>query len=118
MATAVPLVRAGRLRGLAVTSSRREASVPELPTAEEAGLPGYEYATWYGALAPVGVPKNILAKVHGDVVRLLQTPVVNDRFTKAGLGAQTSTPAEFAAYVKAELAKWSGVVRTAGLQVR
>jgi tripartite-type tricarboxylate transporter receptor subunit TctC len=116
MATAVPLVRSGKLRGLAVTSARRAPSAPELPTAEEAGLPGYEYATWYGALAPSGVHKRILAKVHGDVVKLLQSPQVVERFAAQGLGAQPSTPEEFTAYLKSELAKWGRVVRVAGLQ--
>jgi len=118
MATAVPLVRAAKLRGLAVTSARRVPSAPDLPTAEEAGLPGYEYATWYGTLAPAGVHKKILAKVHGDVVKLLQSPQVVERFAAQGLDVQPSTPEEFAAYLKAELAKWGRVVKVAGLQVQ
>src|SRR5262245_42451046 len=111
MATALPLVRASKLRGLAVTSARRSPSAPELPTAEEAGLPRYEYTTWYGALAPAGVHKKIVAKVHSDVVKLLQSPQVAERFSAQGLDAQPSTPEEFSAYLKSELAKWGRVVR-------
>jgi tripartite-type tricarboxylate transporter receptor subunit TctC len=118
MATAAPLVRAGKLRGLAVTSARRAPSAPDLPTAEEAGLPGYEYATWYGTLAPAGVPRKILAKINGDVVKLLQSPLVAERFAAQGLDVQPSTPEEFSSYMKSELAKWSRVVKVAGLQVQ
>ncbi|MGH8641380.1 MAG: tripartite tricarboxylate transporter substrate binding protein [Burkholderiales bacterium] len=118
MATAVPLVRSGKLRGLAVSSARRVASVPDLPTAEEAGLPGYEYTTWYGALAPTGVQKKILAKVNGDIVKLLQSSQVVERFAAQGLDPQPSTPEEFTAYMKSELAKWGRVVKVAGLQVQ
>ena len=118
MATAVPLVRSGKLRALAVTSARRAPSAPDLPTAAEAGLPGYEYATWYGVLAPAGVSKAIVTKVHSDVVKLLQTPQLGERFAAQGLEPQPSTPEEFSAYIRAELAKWNRVVRVAGLQVQ
>jgi tripartite-type tricarboxylate transporter receptor subunit TctC len=118
LATAVPLVRAGRLRGLAVTSARRAPSVAELPTAAEAGLPGYEYTTWYGILAPAGTPLKILTQIHGDVVGLLQSQPVAERFNAQGLDVQASTPTEFEAYVKSELDKWSRVIRTAGLRVQ
>ena len=118
MATAVPLVRAGKLRGLAVTSARRAPSVGDLPTAAEAGLQGYEYTTWYGMLAPAGTPARILSKVNADVVKLLQSPQVTGRFAAQGLEGRPGTPQEFASYVKSELDKWSHVVRTAGLKVQ
>jgi tripartite-type tricarboxylate transporter receptor subunit TctC len=118
MATAVPLVKSGKLRGLAVTSGRRAPSVADLPTAAEAGLQGYEYTTWYGMLAPAGTPARILSKVNADVVNLLQSPQVAERFAAQGLEPQPGTPQEFASYVKSELDKWSSVVRTAGLKVQ
>lgn len=118
MATAVPLVRSGRLRGLAVTSARRASAVPDLPTAAEAGVAGYEYTTWYGILAPKGVSIPLLSRIHRDVTAILQSPQMKARFGAQGLDAQPSSPEEFAAYVKSELAKWSGVVRTAGLHVQ
>ena len=117
-ATAVPLVRAGKVRGLAVTSARRVSSVPELPTATEAGVPGYEYLTWYGILSPAGLPRPLLARLNRDATTVLQSPQVAERFAALGLDAQPSTPEEFKKYVSAEFAKWSGVVRTAGLKVQ
>jgi tripartite-type tricarboxylate transporter receptor subunit TctC len=99
MATAVPLVRSGRLRGLAVTSARRAPAVPDLPTAAEAGLQGYEYTTWYAMLAPAGVPRAILARANGDVVKLLQTPQMTERLGSKGLDAQPGPPHQLAAYV-------------------
>ena len=118
MATAVPLVRSGRLRGLAVTSARRAPAVGDVPTAAEAGLPGYEYTTWYGILAPAGVPQKLLARIHDDIVKVLRDPQVVERLAAQGLDAQPTTSKEFETYVRSELAKWSGVVRTAGLKVQ
>ena len=118
MATAVPLVRSGRLRGLAVTSARRAPSVGELPTAAEAGLPGYEYTTWYGMLAPAGTPPRILTRIQGDVMAVLQSPQVVTLFGAQGLDPQPSTPQAFESYVKSELDKWHRVIRTAGLKVQ
>jgi tripartite-type tricarboxylate transporter receptor subunit TctC len=118
MATAVPLVRSGKLRGLAVTSSRRAPAVPDLPTAAEAGVPRYDYTTWYGMLAPAGVSKALLTRLHRDVASVLQAPEVKDRFGAQGLDAHPSSPDDFAAFVKSELAKWTGVVRTAGLRAQ
>ena len=118
MATAVPLVRAGRLRGLAVTSARRAPAVPDLPTAKEAGLAGYEYSTWYGMLAPAGTPRGIVSRIHTDLVGQLKSPEVVERFAGQGLDVEAGTPAEFTAFVKSELEKWRSVVRTAGLRVQ
>jgi tripartite-type tricarboxylate transporter receptor subunit TctC len=118
MATAVPLVRAGKLRGLAVTSPRRAPSVADIPTVAEAGIAGYEYVTWYGVLAPASTPQAIVSKVHGDVAKLLRSPQVKQRFAALGLDARPTTPDEFAAYVKSELAKWHGVVEAAGLEIQ
>ena len=118
MATAVPLVRSGRLRGLAVTSLRRAPSMAELPTADEAGLPRFEYSTWYGMLAPAGMPRKLLSQIHGDTVRAVRAPQIVERFGALGLDVQASTPEEFDAYVKAELEKWNRVVKVAGLKVQ
>jgi len=118
MATAVPLVKSGKLRGLAVTSLKRASSLPDLPTADEAGVSKFEYSTWYGMLAPAGLPRKLLAQVHGDTVKVLHSPQVAERFTGQGLEVQGSTPGEFEAYVKAELDKWGRVVRVAGLKVQ
>lgn len=118
MATAVPLVRSGKLRGLAVTSPRHSSAAPDLPTASEAGLAGYEYATWYGMLAPAGTPRRIVTQISGDMGAILQSPQIVERFAVQGLDVQPTSSAEFAAYVKGELNTWSRVVRTAGLRVQ
>lgn len=115
MATALPQVRSGRLKGLAVTGGQRVASVPELPTAAEAGLAGYEYTTWYAMLLPAATPAAIIARLHGDVVSVMRHPQVRAQFAAQGLDVHGTSSAEFAAYLKAEVAKWSGVVQIAGL---
>jgi len=117
MATAVPLVRSGKLRGLAVTSAHRAPAAGEIPTAQEAGLSGYEYKTWYGMLAPAGTPRKILAQVHADVMKVMQSPRMVERLAARGVDAEPGTPQEFAKYVKAELDKWRNVIKTAGLKV-
>jgi tripartite-type tricarboxylate transporter receptor subunit TctC len=118
MATALPQVRSGRLKGLAVTGGQRVASLPELPTAAEAGLAGYEYTTWYAMLLPAGTAAAVLARVHGDVVGVIRQPQVRAQFAAQGLDVHGTSSAEFAAYLKAEVAKWSGVVQVAGLNTR
>ncbi len=116
MATAVPLVRSGRLKGLAVTSARCANAVPELPTAAEAGVPGYDYTTWYGMLAPAGISPPLLSRINRDVAAVLRSAQVTERFGAQGLDVQPSSPAEFAAYIKSEIAKWGKVIRTAGIK--
>jgi tripartite-type tricarboxylate transporter receptor subunit TctC len=118
MATALPQVRSGRLKGLAVTGGQRVASMPELPTAAEAGLAGYEYTTWYAMLLPAGTAAAVLARVHGDVVGVIRQPQARAQFAAQGLDVHGTSSAEFAAYLKAEVAKWSGVVQVAGLNTR
>lgn len=115
MATALPQVRSGRLKGLAVTGGQRVASVPDLPTAAEAGLAGYEYTTWYAMLLPAATPVAIVARLHGDVVSVIRQSQVRAQFAAQGLDVHGTSSAEFAAYLKAEVAKWSGVVQVAGL---
>jgi tripartite-type tricarboxylate transporter receptor subunit TctC len=115
MATALPLVKSGRLRGLAVTGTKRVPSVPEMPTAAEAGLQGYEYTTWYAMLLPAGTSKALLTQVHADVVGVIQQPQVRERLAAQGLDVHGTSPQEFAAYLRAEVAKWGGVIQIAGL---
>ncbi len=116
MATALPQVRSGRIKGLAVTSAKRVAAVPDLPTVSEAGLPGFEYTTWYGMLAPSGTAATIISRIHRDLAALAQEPKMQERFAAQGLDARFTAPAEFDAYLKDEVAKWSRVVKAAGLQ--
>ncbi len=115
MATALPQVKAARLRGLAVTGVQRVPTAPDLPTAREAGLADYDYTTWYGMLLPVRVPDTLLTKIHADTVGVIRQREARERFATQGLDVIGSGIGEFSAYLRAELAKWGGVVQVAGL---
>ena len=114
--TAMPHVRTGRLRALAVTTPRRSSMAPHIPTVAESGLPGYDATTWYGLVAPAGTPKEIIARLHGATVSTLADPAVKERFAATDLEPHSSTPEEFAAYIRSEIAKWGKVIRTAGIK--
>jgi tripartite-type tricarboxylate transporter receptor subunit TctC len=113
--TGIPQIRSGRLRGLAVTSTQRSASAPELPPLAEAGVPGYEATQWYGVLAPAGTPAEIVKRLHAELVRIVQQPDIKSRFAADGAEPVGSTPEQFGAYIKSELAKWARVAREAGI---
>ncbi len=110
-------VRAGKLRGLAVTGSKRSPAVPELPTVIEAGVPGYEFVSWYGILLPAGTPDAILARLHGELHKILHMEDV--RKLLAGEGGQVTAdgPEEFARYVAAETSKWSKIISAMDMKV-
>lgn len=110
-----PHVKAGKLRALAITSERRAASMPELPTMSEAGLPGYSAGSWFGLIAPGKTSAAIVNKLHVEVVRILGLPDVEARIKGAGADAIGNTPQEFSAYIKAEMAKWAKVIRASGI---
>lgn len=113
---AMPFVRVGKLRALGVTTSRRLASEPDLPTIAEAGLPGYEAVHWHALLAPAKTPQNIIEKIYKDVSAILHMPAFKKRFADEGSDVVASSPEEFAAFLKAEVAKWAKVAKAAGLQ--
>ena len=112
--TAVPQIRGGKIRALAVTMAHRTALLPEIPTIAEAGLPGYEANNWYGFLVPAKTPQPIVRKLHDAIVRVLNMPDVKDSLFRQGLDASPSTPEEFTAYIKSETAKWAKVVKLSG----
>jgi tripartite-type tricarboxylate transporter receptor subunit TctC len=112
--TSVQHIRAGKLRALAVTTAKRAALVPELPTMMEAGMPGFEVNNWYGLVAPVKVPPDIIATLNRQVRVALDAPEVRDSMFKQGLDPAGGTPEEFGAYIKSELAKWSKVIKASG----
>jgi tripartite-type tricarboxylate transporter receptor subunit TctC len=113
--TALPHIKAGKLRALAVTSARRSEAVPGVPTVAET-LPGYESAQWYGVLAPAGTSREIVARLHAEIVRALKHSDVRGRLAADGADPVGSTPEEFAAFIKAEIDKWARVARAAGIQ--
>ena len=116
MVTTVPQIRAGRLRGLGITTTERNNAAPEIPTVAEAGLPGFESVQWYGLLAPANTPRDIVNRLHGEMVKVLQQPEIRQRFASDGADPVGNTPDQFAAYVKSELVKWDKVARGAGIE--
>lgn len=110
----IEFVRAGRLRALAVTSKSRSAAVPEIPTVAESGFPDFEASSWFGLLGPADLPRDIVSKLQGEVVRALRIPEIRDKLIAQGADPVGSSPEEFAAYIRAETAKWSKVVRSSG----
>ncbi|OGA53422.1 MAG: hypothetical protein A3F74_05810 [Betaproteobacteria bacterium RIFCSPLOWO2_12_FULL_62_58] len=114
--TALGYVRDGRLRGLGVTSARRAAGTPDIPTIAEAGVPGYEAVQWFGVLAPAGTPRDIVTKLHSNVVRVLQNADTRKRFIDDGADPVGNSPEEFAAFVRSETVKWAKVVKDAGIK--
>jgi len=113
--TAVPQVKAGKIRGLAVTTARRSVVLPELPTVAEAGLPGFEADNWYGVVTVMKTPRPIVERLHDEIVRALHMPDVKQLLLTQGLEVRTSTPQEFGAYMKSEYEKWATVIRNAGI---
>ena len=112
-----PHVKAGRLRGLAVTSANRTAAYPDLPTVAEAGVPGFEVAPWAGYIAPAGVPQPLIARLNANLNKALAAPTVRDRLIEMGLDPRGGTPEEFALFVRNEVAKWSDVAKRANVRV-
>lgn len=113
----LPFVKAGKLRALAVTDIKRSPLLPDLPTLDEAGLKGYELVGWNGMFVPAGTPTAIVNKLHEGVVAALAIPDVKERLTVLGADGVGDTPQHFSAFIKADIAKWSKVVKAAGIKV-
>jgi tripartite-type tricarboxylate transporter receptor subunit TctC len=111
---AMPHIKSGKLKAIAVTSSKRSLSLPEVPTVAEAGVPGFEAVSWIGALVPVGTPKDIVSKLHTDLVTVLRLPDVQERLGQLGAVVVGSTPEQFAAWNRNEIAKWAKAVKDSG----
>jgi len=113
----LPLAREGKLRALAITSVKRSALAPELPTMAESGFPGFEAVPWFGLLAPANTPKDVLDKLHGETVKALATPDVRKKFDELGLEPVGNTPADFAAVIRKEIPEWARVIKDAGIKL-
>jgi tripartite-type tricarboxylate transporter receptor subunit TctC len=113
--TSLPHVRAGKLRGLAVTSASRSSAAPELPTVAESGLRGYDVTGWVGVLVPAQTSSEIISKLQADIAKVLLTADAKERFLSQGAETATSTPPQFAAFIRAEIEKWASVVKKAGI---
>ena len=114
--TTLAQIRSGRLRALGVTSTRRAASLPDVATIAEAGLPGYDAANWYAVLAPAHTPKAIVATLNEGIVQALRSPEIADALLRQGADATPSTPAECERYLRSEIAKWKAVIRDAQIK--
>jgi len=122
LATAIPTVqahiKAGKLKGIALTSARRHASLPDVGTFAEAGITGFDISAWYGLLAPAGTDKAVIARVHDEVVKILATPEMKERFlTTIGGDAVGNTPAQFAADIRGDIERWGKIVRQTGIKL-
>ena len=117
LAGQLPYIKAGRVRALAVTTSKRNQQVPDVPTMIEAGIPGYEVTIWYAVFLPAGAPKAIIARLNSELVTLLNSSEMKERMAQIGVDAAPSTPQELAAFVKAETAKYTKVAQDAGIKL-
>ena len=109
----LPYLNSSKLRAIAATTSRRASMLPDVPTVAESGVPGYESSSWYGLLVPAGTPKDIIAKLNGEIIRILRVPETREWFVGAGLEPIGNSPAEFAALIEAETQKWAKVIKAA-----
>jgi tripartite-type tricarboxylate transporter receptor subunit TctC len=112
----LPQVKAGKIRALAVTPTKRSPALPDVPTVAEAGVPGYVSSAWFGLVAPAATPKPVIAKLHAETVRILQMPDVNARLADQGAEPVGSTPEQFDKHIRSEIAKWAKVIKEANVE--
>ena len=115
--SSMPFVRAGRLRALAITSAQRSPIVPDVPTVAESGLPGFEQSAWHGLLAPSGTPQAVVGKLHDEIARILRLPDITERLAMQGVDVIASSPAEFSAFIRQDVAKYAKLIKTAGIRI-
>jgi tripartite-type tricarboxylate transporter receptor subunit TctC len=112
----LPHVKAGKLKAIAVSSKKRSSLAPEVPTVDESGVPGYDVTVWFGILAPAGTPKDIIARLNAEMVKIMRTAEVTDRFSKAGVDVVASSPEYFSEFLKSEVGRWAKVVQDANIK--
>ena len=117
LANAMPQVKAGKLKALAVTTAERSKLAPDLPTMAEAGLPGFDISTWFGLFAPAGTPKEIIAKWNAEVAKILNSQEMRDKLIAQGAEPSPMTPEQFAAFVKSEIPKYAKIIKASGAKV-
>ena len=115
--TVLPLARAGKLRALGVTTAKRSAAAPEMPTIAEAGVPGYDANAWFGIFAPAGTPQPIVDRLNAEIVKIVKLPETRERFLSLGAEPAGTSAAEFGAFFRNEVAKWGKVVKESGARV-
>jgi tripartite-type tricarboxylate transporter receptor subunit TctC len=118
VAPAMPFIRAGRVRPIVVLSEKRLALLPEVPTGEEAGVPGFKIAIWYGMFAPAGTPRDVVSRLHAEIVKALQDPELLQRMTNAGMDPWLGTPEDLDRHLRSEIQRFSQLVKSAGIKAR
>ncbi len=116
--TALPHIKAGRVRALGITSSKRSPLLPDVPTIAESGLPKFESVTWFGFEVPKGTPHSIIDKLNKEIGKALATPDVKDKLAVQGLYVEGGTPERFGSYMRAEFEKWGGLVKESGMSLK
>ena len=116
MATAAPFAKSGRLRILGVTSAKRLAAFPDVPTFDESGVPGLVFEHWWGVMAPARTPRPVIDKLHGELVKAVNAPDVRERFAALAVEPRTNTPEQFRALLESDLKRWAKVVKDAGIK--
>ena len=117
MLATYPLVKGGKLRILAVSSSHRMSAIADVPTLAESGLPGFETGSWQGVVAPAGTPRDVVLRLNSEIARIVGTPEMRDNLARQGAEVRTNTPEEFATFIRAETARWAKVVKDANVKV-
>jgi tripartite-type tricarboxylate transporter receptor subunit TctC len=115
--TAVPHIKSGKLRILAVTGAKREPTIPDVPTVAEAGIPGYEFGIWFAMFAPAATPKPIIARLNQELVKALAAPDMREKLAATGVNAESSSPEALGKHLQAEVAKWAKVIKAAGIPI-
>jgi tripartite-type tricarboxylate transporter receptor subunit TctC len=115
--TTLPLARAGKLRALAVTTIKRSRAAQDIPTIAESGVPGYDANAWFGVFAPAGTPAAAINRLHAEIAKIVRVPEIRNRFLALGAEPVGSTPEQFAAFYRNEVAKWAKVVKASGAQI-
>ncbi len=113
----LPMIQSGRLRALAISSSKRSSAAPQIPTVAEAGVPGFEASTWFGLFAPTGTSRDITNRINAEVSKIMNTPDMKSKLLEQGADPFISTPDQFRAFVKTELVKWAKVVQATGVKI-
>ena len=116
MPPALPHIKTGKVRVLAVTSAKRSPALPDVPTVAESGVPGYEAIAWQGLVAPAGTPRSVMARINTEFVKVLKQPDITAKLGEQGYETVASTPEWFAQYIKSEVVKWTRVIKAAGLK--